>query len=203
MAYLPIAAYNAYDGPMLGLALHNWRLPERPFTFMIAPAYGFKSKEIGGLGHVSYRADLGSSSKEKGGTWVELGLDAKSFNLFYNELYDVQQRFTKLKPYVKYRAEDFVDNNFFEIELRSSFITEEELDIIRVDTVNVLNGIDIIKNNYIEGIISFEKRQKINPYSFKLTVESGKRDILFDLDQSYILIKPEINLAYTYASRKI
>ncbi len=198
MAYLPIAAYNAYDGPMLGLALHNWRLPERPFTFMIAPTYGFKSKEIGGLGHVSYRAGLSGNTKEKSGSWVEFGLDAKSFNSFYNENFDEQLRFTKLKPYVKYRAENTVDNNFFEIELRSSIITEEFLDF---DTSGVAS-VAIDNNNYVEGIISFEKRQKINPYSFKLTVESGKRDIFSDLDQSYILIKPEINFSYTYASKK-
>lgn len=202
LAYLPIAAYNAYDGAMLGLALHNWRLPERPFTFMLAPTFGFKSKELGGLGHLSYRAGLNGNSKKQGGNWVEFGVDAKSFNSFYNSTYDAQQRFTKLKPYVKYRAENIVDNNYFEVELRSSFITEEELDIRIVDSVRIINNVDVVRNTYVEGIISFEKRQSINPYSFKLTVESGKRDILFDVDQPYLLIKPEINFSYTYASKK-
>ena len=198
LAYLPIAAYNAYDGLMGGLALHNWRLPERPFTFMVAPTYGFKSKELGGLGHLSYRAGLSGHSKEKGGNWIEFGLDAKSFNSFYNENFDEQLRFTKLKPYVKYRAENPIDNNFFEIELRSSLITEEFLDFDSTGVASVATD----DNNYLEAIISFEKRQKINPYSFKLTVESGKRDIFSDFDQSYILIKPEINFAYTYARGK-
>ena len=194
MAYLPVAAYNAYDGVMGGFALHNWRLPQRPFTFMIAPMYGFKSKEIGGLGHLSYRANLDNSSKEKGGNWVEFGVDAKSFNANYNAFVAEIFRFTKLKPYIKYRAENPIDNNFFELELRSSIITEEF-------KISPTDQVEISENNYLEGILSFEKRQKINPYSFKLTVESGKRN-LSDEGLPYVLIKPEINFSYTYANKK-
>ncbi|MEL7163430.1 MAG: hypothetical protein AAFN92_21915, partial [Bacteroidota bacterium] len=51
----PLAGWNLHDGIMLGLAVHNRTLEPRPFAWIVAPTFGFKSGEVGGLFGARYR----------------------------------------------------------------------------------------------------------------------------------------------------
>jgi Peptidase family M1 domain len=50
----PIIGYNMYDGVMPGAVITNYTLPTSKFQFLIAPMYGVKSKDVTGIGRLSY-----------------------------------------------------------------------------------------------------------------------------------------------------
>jgi hypothetical protein len=52
--YAPVAAWNAYDGLMLGLLLYNNTATIKRFSFEVMPFYSTASKQITGLANVSY-----------------------------------------------------------------------------------------------------------------------------------------------------
>jgi hypothetical protein len=51
----PLVGFNAHDGGMLGLALHNRTLEPRPFEFLLAPLYGIGSGSVVGFAGGRYR----------------------------------------------------------------------------------------------------------------------------------------------------
>jgi hypothetical protein len=71
----PFPAFNMYDGFMLGAAVTNYTLPTSRFQFLLAPAYGFKSKELNGLGRVAYTFQPGKLFDR-----VTIALSAMKFN---------------------------------------------------------------------------------------------------------------------------
>ena len=50
----PAVGYNLYDKFMLGGLVHNYSLPQNNFQFLIAPLYATNSKQVNGLGRLSY-----------------------------------------------------------------------------------------------------------------------------------------------------
>lgn len=51
--WTPILGGNAYDKFMLGLALHNFSVPNPRFQFLLAPMYAFGGRRISGIAEVS------------------------------------------------------------------------------------------------------------------------------------------------------
>ncbi len=51
---LPAYGYNYYDKAMLGIAIHNLKIPNNAFQFALAPTYSFGSKSLVGSGVIGY-----------------------------------------------------------------------------------------------------------------------------------------------------
>ncbi|HTF31993.1 MAG TPA: M1 family metallopeptidase [Flavitalea sp.] len=54
--FTPVPGYNVTDGLMLGAAIHNYSVPISRFRFIAAPLYATKSKQLNGIGNLSYSA---------------------------------------------------------------------------------------------------------------------------------------------------
>mgnify|MGYP000704693224 CR=1 FL=1 len=52
--YLPLAGWNSSDQAMLGLAIHNKSLVEKPFEFIAAPMYTFHRNTVNGIYNAEY-----------------------------------------------------------------------------------------------------------------------------------------------------
>ncbi|MBK9301453.1 MAG: M1 family metallopeptidase [Bacteroidetes bacterium] len=52
--FLPAAGYNFYDKAMLGLVLHNIKIPNNQFQFAFTPLYSFGSRSLVGTGILGY-----------------------------------------------------------------------------------------------------------------------------------------------------
>jgi hypothetical protein len=50
----PFLGYNMYDGLMIGAGITNFTLPSSKFQFLAAPMYATKSKQLNGVGRMSY-----------------------------------------------------------------------------------------------------------------------------------------------------
>ncbi|MGZ3920788.1 MAG: M1 family metallopeptidase [Bacteroidia bacterium] len=73
--YLPIAGVNFYNGPMLGLAVHNYGLYEKKFEYLLAPMFGFKNMNTGGFAELAYNIYPGKVFRK-----ISIGTKAKSFS---------------------------------------------------------------------------------------------------------------------------
>ena len=103
---LPVAGYNHYDDFMLGALIHNINLPENKFEFLFTPLYAFGSKELVGLGRVSY-----SWHPDNHFSRISVGINGAHFNT--NKATDSTGRllfeyFSKLVPYIRF---DFKQSN--------------------------------------------------------------------------------------------
>jgi hypothetical protein len=73
--WTPIIAGNKHDGLMLGLVSHNYGIPFNRFQYLVAPMFGFRSKQPVGVGEFAY-----SFLPKKTIQLARLGLSIKSFS---------------------------------------------------------------------------------------------------------------------------
>jgi hypothetical protein len=97
---LPIAGYNRYDDFMLGTMIHNINLPENKIEFLFAPLYAFGSKELVGLGRMSYTWHPNNKFSR-----IIIGINGAHFNT--NKATDTSGKvlfeyFSKLVPYIRF-----------------------------------------------------------------------------------------------------
>jgi hypothetical protein len=71
----PALGYNLYDQLMVGLVIHNYHLPSENFQFFLAPLYGIGSKQLNGIGRISYSWYPGGMIRK-----LELGLNGSRFS---------------------------------------------------------------------------------------------------------------------------
>ncbi len=90
--WTPILAGNAYDGLMLGAAFHNLGVPLQRFQYLVAPQFGFKSKNFVGVGEALYVVLPKNNIKQ-----LKIGASLKSFT----HPGQFQSRFFGLTPYLK------------------------------------------------------------------------------------------------------
>ena len=95
----PVAGYNHYDDFMLGAVIHNINLPENKFEFLFTPLYAFGSKQLVGLGRISY-----SWHPDNYISRITLGINGAHFNT--NKATDTTGKvlfeyFSKLVPYIR------------------------------------------------------------------------------------------------------
>jgi hypothetical protein len=95
----PAIGYNKYNDFMAGLVIHNINLPENKFEFLFTPLYAFGSKNLVGLGRLSY-----SWHPETLFSRVTVGLNGAHFDTNKgtdtagNLLYEY---YSKLVPYIR------------------------------------------------------------------------------------------------------
>ena len=93
---LPAIGGNQYDGVMAGLLIHNITVPEHRFRYLLAPMYGFGSKQFTGIGAIGYSWFPENTFRE-----VQLSSGFKTFGYNNSDL-NIQEkltaRYTKISP---------------------------------------------------------------------------------------------------------
>ena len=172
--FSPAIGYNFYDRLMFGILIHNYTLPLSKFHFVVAPLYATKSKQLNGIGRLSYSWYPGSNGQK-----VTLALSGASFtgDMFTDSVNTIHfQRFSKLVPSFK-----FVFSNKYprstvikSIQWKTYIIAEQGLLFTR-DTVQ---QIDIVTYpttaTYINQLqFAVENTRVLYPYKGVLQVEQG------------------------------
>ncbi len=97
--YLPIMGYNVYNGYMAGMAFHNYSLYEKKFDLLLAPMFGFKSKNLTGFADVAYNFRPLNFFRQ-----ISVGVKAKKFNEDFVSVQgqEAQQNmaYFKVAPYI-------------------------------------------------------------------------------------------------------
>lgn len=171
----PAVGYNFYDKFMLGVLLHNYTLPQNKFQFLVAPLYATKSKQINGIGRLSYALYPGNNGQK-----FEISVAGSTFtgDDFTDSVNTTHpQRFTKIVPSVKYVFANKNPRSSITkyLQWKTFFLSEQGLLFTR-DTVN---QIDIItyptEFSYINQVqFVFENNRVLYPYKAVLQAEQGQ-----------------------------
>ncbi|MGG9972501.1 M1 family metallopeptidase [Ferruginibacter sp. SUN002] len=166
---------NFYDGLMLGGVVHNYTLPAEKFQFFVSPLYGTQSKQMNGLGRISYHWLPGNKGKK-----IELSLSASKFS--ENDFTDSNNHteylyFSKLVPSIKINFAKKNPRSHVSkfIQWKTFFIAQKGILFTR-DTVANADIITYpITNKYINQLrFVIENDRVLYPYNGELKVEQGK-----------------------------
>lgn len=187
ISFAPAAGINAYDGVMLGAAIHNYQLPPTDLQFYAIPVYGMKSGRLNGYAGASYNWYPGT-----GVSHIAAGFNAGKFTIsdFENDDITIRQSYHKMVPFVKISFLPRDPRSRFEasIQAKSFFITEDELNfsttIIGPDTIQTIGNKR--KSRLLNQLgISVSDARALYPYSAKLLIEQQKGFLRTGLTANY------------------
>jgi hypothetical protein len=171
----PAIGYNFYDKLMLGVVLHNYTLPFSKFQFVVAPLYATKSKQLNGLGRVSYNLFPGNNGQK-----LELALAGATFsgdNFTDSTNMTHAQSFSKIVPSIKYVFANKTPRSSITkfIQWKTFFIREQGL----LFTRDTINQVDVItyptESRYINQLqFVIENNRVLYPYNGVLQLEQGE-----------------------------
>lgn len=171
----PAIGYNFYDKLMLGALVHNYTLPLTKFQFVVAPLYGTKSKQLNGLGRLSYTFYPGDNGQK-----FELAVAGATFsgdNYTDSTNTTHAQRFSKIVPSLKYVFANKNPRSSITrfIQWKTFLINEQGLLFTR-DTVNQVDVITYpTESRYINQLqFVIENNRALYPYKGALQVEQGE-----------------------------
>ena len=194
--YAPIGGYNKYDGVSAGLALYNIAVPEKPFEFALMPSYGFKSKQLIGMGELAYRF-YPDADFIKG---VKIGLGVKQFNFQYNEVNDYHLTYRKITPSITLKLNSQPNKRFDHYLKFRTLVLSEESAIFATDTMTMQTryaGNTTSTRPIFELSYEAENRRGINPYRLKVALEQQSYSSFFG-DQNYLKASIDYTTNYTY-----
>jgi hypothetical protein len=172
--FTPLPGYNMFDGPMLGLMLHNYTLPLPRFRYAVAPMYAFRSKQVNGIANLNYRFYPAGQLQE-----IRIMLDAATFSM---DDFDpdnaprISQRFTKLSPGLRleWKNQNPRETVIKSILYKYFLIGEDELRFQR-DTVIGEDIVGTERTNYQvhQLTLGWENYRVLYPWKAELRGELG------------------------------
>ena len=171
---LPAIGYNLYDKVMLGALVHNYSLPAEKFQFVLAPLYATGSKQLNGIGRVSYTLLPGTKGQKLTFSLSGASFSGDSFTDSVNNT--TYLRFSKLTPSLKYVFANRDPRSSITKFLQwKTFLVREQGLLFRRDTVT---GEDIISypytNRYVNQLrFAVENNRVLYPYKGEVQLEQG------------------------------
>jgi len=190
----PAIGANSYDKFMVGALITNYKLPPSKFQFLLIPLYGTGSKQLDGIGKLSY--SIFQDRKVRG---VEFFVNGSGFSMDqFTDTFGKKHftHFEKLVPGVKltFREKDARSSVKKYIQWKSFFINEGAFDF---GTDTVVSGIDSV----FKQAISIKKESRlVNRLQF---IYHNVRalypfDIDFTIDQVEDLFRPTVTANYFF-----
>ncbi|RYD83495.1 MAG: M1 family peptidase [Sphingobacteriales bacterium] len=185
---LPAIGYNFYDKFMIGGLLHNYNLPFSKFQFYAMPLYATGSKQLNGLGGMSYDFFPGNN-----GQCLTIGISGARFTGdHYIDSTGAKnfQPFSKIVPTAKFV---FANKNPRSsvtkyIRWKTYFISETGLLFNRDTSLPI--PVDVItypkESRYLNQLeLVVEDNRKLYPYKATLQAAQGKGFVRTDLTLNY------------------
>ncbi len=171
----PAIGYNFYDKFMIGALVHNYTLPLTRFQFLVAPLYATKSKQLNGIGRLSYTFYPGENGQK-----FELAVAGATFsgdNFTDSTNTTHAQRFSKIVPSLKFVFANKNPRSSITkfIQWKTFLINEQGLLFTR-DTVNQVDVITYpTESRYVNQLrFVIENNRVLYPYKGALQVEQGE-----------------------------
>jgi hypothetical protein len=176
ISLMPAIGANKYDKLMIGIGIHNHSLPPNPFQFALFPLYATNSKQLNGIGKISY-SWLPDKTIYKvqagiiGGRFsTRSGLDSngnKVFGGFYKAVPFVRIIFNEKNPRSKHT---------WWLDARTYFIGEKDF-TFKMKTTD--SNLYPVENNYTtrylnQLTIGADNYRVLYPYDAQLQLQQGK-----------------------------
>lgn len=180
--YSPVFGVNSYDKFMAGFVFTNYKLPPNNFQFLLVPVYAIGSKDLNGMGRLSYNwySDKGLLSK------TSLFVDAAKFSMDEFPKEDgskVLAGFTKIAPGLRFtfREKNPRSTRSRFIQFKSFYFSEKAFRIrydslfTGQDTIVTQQVNTISQNRWLQQLkFVVEDARALYPYRGELKIEKGK-----------------------------
>ncbi|MBB4079737.1 hypothetical protein GGR28_002362 [Lewinella aquimaris] len=198
----PLAGFNANDGAMLGLALHNRTLEPRRFEFLLAPLYGFGSKELAGFAGGRYRVTRPLSWLQR----VTIGAGIQRFTDFVppaERLRELDLRYGYTRSALK--SEFFFDHPA--VDQRESSVYTQLIHLDRARPAfspggDLLDDPAHLTTNFL--VLGYQARmeREINPIAYGLRLEYRDDGNAGSVDTDYLRLEGTLTGGYQYDRKK-
>lgn len=186
ISVLPAAGFNFYDKLMLGAFIHNYNLPLSRFQFFAAPMYATGSKQLNGLGRISYYFFPGNNGQRL--TLAVSGAHFTGDHFIDSTGKKNFQPFSKIVPTAKFVFANKNPRSSLTkyIQWRTFLITETGL-LFKRDPVTQLDEITYPKEKrYLNQLdLVVENNRVLYPYTAVLQAAQGKGFVRTDLTINY------------------
>lgn len=185
----PFLGYNRYDGLMIGTGITNFTLPASKLQFLAAPMYATKSKQLNGIGRISY-----TFYPEKTFSRITLAVSGMKFTT--NDFTDTagtiyRTGFRKLVPSIKFvfKENDPLSTRERFIQWKTFLFNEDDLNFRR-DTFSNGNRFTVIKKVKEERYLNqlrfvIRDTRALYPYSAELMAEQARNFVRLSFTANY------------------
>jgi len=183
----PAIGFNNYDQFMIGLGIHNYNLPSNKFQFLFTPMYATNSKEVTGLGRMSY-----SWFPDKKVYKVEAGVSGSRFSSL--KAMDSTGKkifggFYKVVPFVKiiFNNKNPRDFETWWLEAKTFFIGEKEFQYTFSNTDSVFYPhTTLYHQRYLNQLtVGVDNFRRLYPYEVRLQLQQGDQFFRATMDGNY------------------
>ena len=181
----PAIGTNIYDNLMLGVLIHNYTLPSERFQFFISPLYATGSKQLNGLGRLSY-----NWYPQHNGQNIELSLSGETFtNASFTDSINNKKylRFSKIVPSIKYIFSKDPRSSLTKfVQWKTFFIKEQGLLFTR-DTINLKDNITYPSESRYVNQLRFviDNERALYPYKAEFKAEQSSNFLRFAFTSNY------------------
>lgn len=172
---LPLIGYNVYDGTMLGLTMHNIRIPNHQFQYILAPMYSFQSASVVGTGIMGYHFFADRLNK------ITVSLQGNRFHHGKSSLNINKPLFLlhhKIAPAItwEHRNKNVRKNLYQELQLKYYYINEQNFKYEKSNIDSLIRpAIGNNSNNHFYKIsYAYKNNRTFNPYKINATFFGGE-----------------------------
>lgn len=173
--FLPAAGYNKYDGFMAGGVVHNYNFPSSGFQFVVAPLYGFQSKNFNGIGMAGYSWFPANTFQRiqlaiTGARFSTLkGVDSNNLKIFGS--------FRKIVPTLRLTIKNRNARSTIEkwLEWKTFLIGEKSFDYHEKTSDSAFYPTEsAVQNRYLNQLVfNVTDYRALYPYDFQIQLQQG------------------------------
>lgn len=199
--WLPVFGGNNSDGFMLGLAVHNFGIPFKPYQFLVAPMYSFRNKHLTGIAEYNYTFLPRNNIK-----LVRLGLSVKSFGMDDLELINfgfnsapVPKRndyYVGISPYLYMKLGDRGPSTRYNHNLLLQTIYKYNNDVI-----DQTGNVGLMSENFTGGFVKYRYEYEFRRFKWDMT---ARADYMYQLEKEQSMLRAsfENTMRFKYLNGK-
>jgi len=179
----PGIGYNMYDKFMIGTVMHNYNLPPNNFEFFLAPLYATESRQLKGIGNMSY-----SWHPETHFQKISIGINGSTFSTNaatdsnFNKVFE---KFQKIVPYIRLTFKNKSARSSLErwIDFKTFLITEKKFDkYVFISADSNLHPTSAKYSNRYLNQLSFNISDYRILYPYNLQLQIQQTDIFYRIN---------------------
>lgn len=177
--FTPWITWNNYDKTMFGLAIYNHTIPNKKFTYELAPQYAIGTKTAVGMGRVAYSFYLKESKIKQ----INIALQGRRFGW---QVLPEAYMYNKLQPTLTFDIKSKTPRSHIQrtLVLRSVNVWQQQKVIKEVQ----------LQHYYVnEAAFYCENKKALNPISWQAHIQQG---------QEFVKLFAEANFTINYNKPK-
>ncbi len=180
----PAVGFNNYDKFMVGAFIHNYQLPQEPFSFALAPMYATGSKKFAGWGQMAYniwQTNMHWQIGFAGNSYSISDFDIPNYPKFY-------QRMWRVVPSVNVTILDkeAASTRKLDLGLRSFILSQQRYQQYSTLTDTGYNNLTM-RSTLFQLSAQLQDTRKLYPYSVSAVADAGKEFLRLGLTGKYFL----------------